>query len=180
MKFYLLGLFAGDGWFQTRGIAIGTNSINFASKIEKTCLNVFGKCKVKKRIYPDGHKMYILYVWRKDVCDEFKILLKTEKNKSKTFRVPKMELQFQRQFVAGIFDAEATSYLWKNKPRVGMELHNEMAAKEICEILRADGIKCYFSKCSRGEFKLDFTGKENVNKFFQNYHAFRLAPSSTG
>lgn len=180
MKFYLLGLFAGDGWFQTRGIAIGTNSRDFATKIEEFSIKVFGKSSLKKRVYKDGHTMYIVYVWRKDVYEEFKRLLQTERKKSKTFKIPKLNRKNQRQFIAGIFDAEATSYLWRKKPRIGLELHNELAAKSICSILRSDEIKCNISKCSRSEFKLDFTGKENVDKFFGNYHTFRLAPFSTG
>ena len=180
MKFYLLGLFAGDGWFQERGIAIGTNSENFANEIAECATKVFGKCSIKKRTYRDGHVMYNIYVWRKSISDEFKLLLGTEKQKSKTFRIPEMTKEERRQFIAGIFDAEATCYFWKDKPRIGMEIHNENAAKTICQFLREDGIRCYVSKCKRGAFKLDFTGNENVNKFFMYYHTLRLIPSPTG
>lgn len=180
MRYYLLGLFAGDGWFQTRGIAIGTNKIEFANKIADLCENEFGKSKLKKRTYKDGHIIYIVFVWNKDVCEEFKRKLSTEKKKSTTFKIPDLSKKEMRDFVAGVFDAEATLYFWKNKPRIGLEIHNEAAARKIHETLRKDRIKCNISKCSRGEFKIDFTGKESVDRFFEKYNTFRLTPSSTG
>lgn len=173
-KFYLLGLFAGDGWFQTRGIAIGTNSEKFAEKISQMIDRNFSKSKIKKRIYKDGHIIFTVYLWKASVQKEFEQLLQTSKNKSKTFQIPIMDNSQKRDFIAGLFDAEASSYFWKNKPRVGLGIYNKVAAEFIKQTLRNDGIKCYLSKCKNGEFKIDFTGDESVRIFFDFYPVLRI------
>lgn len=80
MRFYLLGLFAGDGWFEKRGITIGTNSETFAMTIRDMMLNEFSKnIIVKQRIYKDGHKMFLVSLHSVKICKEFKQLLQTDK-----------------------------------------------------------------------------------------------------
>ncbi len=173
-KFYLLGLFAGDGWFQTRGIAIGTNSDEFAEKISAIAKSLYGKVKVKKRKYKDGHEMNLIFIWKKEVQEEFSKLLSTTKQKSKTFVPPEMSLEEKREFVAGLFDAEGSAYIWYSKPRVGLGIYNKAAAEFILKTLLADKIKTYLSECKNGEFKIDVTGDENVKKLFKNYCFLRL------
>ncbi len=173
-KFYLLGLFAGDGWFQTRGVAIGTNSKEFAKKIAEAAKSLYGKAKIKKRIYEDGHIMYLVFIWKKEVQEDFAKLLSASKEKSKNFKPPKMNLEEKREFVAGILDAEASSYIWHNKPRVGLGIYNKVAAEFIVKTLRSDKIRAYLSCCKNGEYKIDITGKENIDRIFKNYYFLRL------
>ncbi|HIJ97473.1 TPA: hypothetical protein H1009_00115 [archaeon] len=173
-KFYLLGLFAGDGWFQTRGIAIGTNSDKFAKKIAKVAKSLYGVAKIKKRTYSDGHKMNLIFVWKKEVQDDFAKLLSSTKQKSKTFKPPKMSASESREFVAGLFDAEASAYKWYGKPRVGLGIYNRTAAEFIVKTLRSDSIKAYLSACKNGEYRIDITGNENVERLFKNYSFLRL------
>ncbi len=180
-KYYILGLFAGDGWFAIRGIQIGTNSKSFATKIVEIMNSLSLKAITKKRIYRDGHTMFIISVWSKALCEEFKMLLRTDKKKSKTFKPPDfMTKEQSRSFVAGIMDAEASAFIWKNKPRVGLGIYNENAAKFVHGCLRNDAIKCYISICKSGEFKLDFTGNSNVDKFFEIYPVIRLRSPHMG
>ncbi len=173
-KFYLLGLFAGDGWFQTRGIAIGTNSDEFAEKIAKVAKSLYGTAKIKKRTYSDGHKMNLVFIWRKEVQEDFAKLLSSRKQKSKTFKPPEMLAEESREFVAGLFDAEASAYKWYGKPRIGLGIYNKIAAEFIFKTLRNDNIKAYLSTCKNGEYKIDITGNENVERLFKNYDFLRL------
>lgn len=180
MKFYLLGLFAGDGWFGSRGICIGTNSREFANQIDAIARKIYSKSKIKTRIYKDGHTIHIVSVWKKDVQEEFEKLLDTKRQKSKTFKLPSVNIEKKRQFIAGLFDAEASIYFWHGKPRIGFELHNEDAIRAVFSVLRNDDVKCYLSVCARGAFKIDITGTENVERFFRLYKTIKLSPLCTG
>jgi|SRR3989344_1444421 len=174
-KYYLLGLFAGDGWFQTRGIAIGTKSRSFVRKVAKIAKRLYGSAIIKKRTYEDGHKMNFVYIWRKSVEEDFTRLLSTRKQKSKTFKPPRMNKKQKREFIAGLFDAEGSGpYDWYGKPRVGLGIYNKTAAEFMWTNLRKDGIVTYLSTCKTGEYKIDITGKKNVQKLFRYYPFIRL------
>lgn len=174
-KFYLLGLFAGDGWFASRGIQIATNSAEFAEKIAELSHKTFGKSLVRERRYTDGHRLFIVSVWDKKLHDEFRMLLQAETGaKSKTFKPPIMPEADRRAFIAGLFDAEASTYFWYGKPRIGMGIYNKVAAEFIKDALRSDDIKCQLSVCKSGEFKLDITGERYVRRFFELYSVLRL------
>lgn len=62
--YYLLGLFAGDGWFQRRGISIGTANKKRSMKIANLMQTVLKKRVItKRRKYKDGHVMYIVSIY---------------------------------------------------------------------------------------------------------------------
>lgn len=176
--FYLLGLFAGDGWFQSRGISIGTKHRKDAKKIADIMKRLFGRePKFKKRIFKDGHTLYIVSFYSVEIEKNFRKLLGfPSKNKSKNFQFPKRSKLLSRQFIRGLFDAEAYEYLWRNKPRIGFEICNENVAKKVYDLIRADKISCSLSRCSDGANRIDITGKQNVANF--NFLYGWLAPES--
>ena len=170
--YYLLGLFAGDGWFQKRGISIGTKDKNRATKIAGDLEHAFQKdAKVKRRVFPDGHAIYLVSLYSVEVEGVFRRLLgNPKKDKSKNFRVPRFpNSASKRAFVKGMFEAEAYEYVWHKMPRVAFEIFNRMAAKKIFSILRQDGIGCSFSQRKTGGCRIDITGKSNVSKFHSMY-----------
>lgn len=165
---YLLGLFAGDGWFQSRGISIGTKYLQRSVEIAELMQRVFNKKPiVKKRKYSDGHEMYLISIYSVKIEAELRKLLHCQgRNKSKTFVIPNFSnKKFFRAFTKGLFDAEAYSYLWRNKPRIAFEIYNEKAITKIVKVLKADKIACSLSRCSDGGFRIDITGALNVNRF---------------
>ncbi|MBI2542678.1 MAG: hypothetical protein HYW24_00615 [Candidatus Aenigmarchaeota archaeon] len=181
-KAYVLGLFAGDGWFESRGVTIGTTSESFASKIKQVMEQTFNKHIVlKPRIYKDGHKMFLVSLHSKEICEEFKQILQTSKKKSTTFKIPEMTTEQKRSFVAGLFDAEGYTYLWKRKtPRVSMEIFHETASKFVQDVLLKDGIKGFVSKCGDGGFKFDVTGEKYILALFKLYPFLKLCPPCAG
>ena len=172
---YLLGRFAGDGWFQKRGIAIGTNKKGESEEIFELMENIFGRePKIKKRKYKDGHELYIIAFYSIEIEKEFRELLgNPKKNKSKTFTVPEIistNVFLRRKFISGIFDAEGSFRMWRNKPRASMNIYNKQAAIFINKSLREDEIKSSLSFCSDGACRIDITGKSNVDILKEKYH----------
>lgn len=166
--YYLLGLFAGDGWFQSRGISIGTKDEERASDIARLLEGVFSKKPIiKRRAYPDGHVMYLVSIYSVAIENRFRQLLgNVKKNKSKTFVPPKTKnRRALRAFVSGLFDAEGYRYLWKNKPRIGFGIYNKRAAIFVLENLKEEGVKASLSKCACGCYRIDITGKKHVDRF---------------
>jgi hypothetical protein len=171
LLYYILGLFAGDGWFQKRGISISTNDYHQALQIAEGVKTLFDKePKLKKRVYPDKHILYCVSVYSVEIEAQFRKLLGNVKTrKSKTFVLPSFSNKNEaRCFVKGIFDAESYSYNWRGQPRIAFEIFNQKACKQIYEILKKDLI-CSLSNISRGGFRIDITGESNVNKFHVFY-----------
>ncbi len=169
--YYILGLFAGDGWFAKRGITICTSKYQEALKIAERLEILFDKKpKIKRRIYPDEHVIYNISVYSVFIEKSFrKILGNVKKNKSKTFVLPKFPNQnMARCFVKGIFDAESYSYTWKGQPRIAFEIYNEKASNQIYKILKKD-LVCSLSKRSNGGFRIDITGTKNLEKYQAHY-----------
>ena len=177
MESYLLGLFAGDGWFENRGISFGTKDKHFAEKVQKILEKTYKKRTVLKlRKYKDGHELYIVSVHNKKLKEIFSQKLRTTKNKSKTFLFPDFEkIEDTRAFIAGIFDAEGHFRIWRNQPRVAMEIFNEKVAKKIHYFLRKDNIKASLSVCSDGGYRIDITSKRNVAILNDLYPFLKLA-----
>ncbi|MBI5036584.1 hypothetical protein HZC09_04540 [Candidatus Micrarchaeota archaeon] len=180
--YYLLGLFAGDGWFQSRGISIGTKYKQRANEIATLMKVVLGRTpKIKRRKYADGHIMYLISVYSVAVERLFRRLLGNPiVNKSKTFLVPHFtEKESARSFVKGLFDAEAYEYVWRSRPRIGFAVFNKKAAEFVRELLASDSIRCSLSCCSDGAFRIDITGKNHVDRFHLLYDWLgRESPSS--
>lgn len=176
MESYLLGLFAGDGWFENRGIRFGTKNFEFAEKIKESLEKTYRKRVVLKlRKYKDGHSLYIVGLHNKQIRELFGQKLGTTKNKSKTFIIPNFDkIEDARAFIAGIFDAEGHSRIWRNQPRVAMEIFNENAARTIHSFLRNDSIKASLSVCSDGGYRIDITSKRNVERLYADYPFLRL------
>lgn len=176
---YIMGLFAGDGWFESRGISIGTNNETFAVRIWQMMSENFQKKVIlKKRKYSDGHEMFIVSLHSKEIHRKYQEALKTTKKKSKTFQVPAFNTKEEkRSFVAGLIDAEGYFYFWKQKiPRVALEIFNENAALFIKNQLQNDEITASVSKCKDGGFRIDITGSKNVTKLFELYPLMKLSP----
>jgi intein/homing endonuclease len=166
--YYLLGLFAGDGWFQSRGISIGTKYSKRAIEIALLMAFVFdGTPIIKRRIYRDGHKMFLVSFYSVNLENVFRSLLgNPPREKSKNFRIPLFaSAKFKRAFIKGLFDAESYEYVWRGVPRIGMEIFNAPAAEFIREELNRDGVRCSLSHCSDGGCRLDVTGVSNVDHF---------------
>ena len=171
LLYYILGLFAGDGWFQKRGIAISTSKHWEALRIAEDLRILFNKePKIKKRIYPDKHVIYVIAVYSVVTEKLFRKLLgNVERNKSKTFVLPSFSNKnLARCFVKGIFDAESYSYIWKGQPRIAFEIYNEKACHQLYEILKED-LVCSLSRISNGGYRIDITGTKNVEKFHAHY-----------
>jgi hypothetical protein len=171
--FYLLGNFAGDGWFESRGIAIGTKNLERAKKLFSLMKLTFNKDpKFKKRIYKDGHSLYIVALYSVNIEKLFRNLLGNPlKNKSKNFKVPNFSDKSElRSFIRGLFEAEAYPYLWYNQPRIAFEIFNKQASEFIFNKLVEDGIKCYFSDISKGGYRIDITGINNTSKLYELYN----------
>ena len=171
--YYILGLFAGDGWFEKRGIAIATSKYREALRISEDLESLFDKKpKIKKRTYPDKHVIYKVAVYSVNIEKVFRELLgNVKRNKSKTFTLPKFSNRnLARCFVKGIFDAESYTYKWKGQPRIAFEIYNEKASKHIYQILKED-LVCSLSKRSNGGFRIDITGTKNTEK----YHAYYVS-----
>lgn len=174
---YLLGLFAGDGWFEKRGITIsvGSDDREFANHIAQLMSEFFRKrIVVKERIYKDGHKMILLSLHSKKVCEEIKKLLNTLRKKSKTFVVPEFKsMKDKRAFIAGIFDAEG--YYHSSSRRVYFEIANKTARDKIAQMLREDNIKvCTYDRKDRDSFRLEINGC-NATKLFELYPFIKLS-----
>ena len=170
---YLLGNFAGDGWFEKRGIAIGTKSISRAKSLFVLMERVFNKKpKLKQRIYKDGHELYIVAIYSVYIEKLFRDLLGNPlKNKSKNFIVPTFKNKnVLRAFIRGLFEAEAYPYLWYNQPRVSFEIFNKNANGIIFNNLIEDGIVCSLSHIRKGGCRIDITGSKNTSKFYELYH----------
>ena len=172
---YFLGLFAGDGWFQSRGISIGTSKENECQKIKDLMKEIFGTDPiVKQRIYKDGHKMYLISLYSVELERKIRKLLDVpDRNKSKTFSIPR-EIQqssnLMRYFIAGFFDAECWEYSWYGKKRISMEIANKNVLELIANFIRKDGINNNTSKRSnRNLFRIDITGEKNVTVFEEIY-----------
>jgi flagellar protein FlaI len=172
---YFLGLFAGDGWFQSRGISIGTNNEKESLRIKKLMRQLFQKEPiVKKRIYKDGHKMYIISLYSVELEKKIRDLLKVPAGeKSKIFKIPK-EIQrtnnLMRNFISGLFDAESWKYDWYSRKRISMEISNEPVLELISNFIKKDGIKVSGSKRkSRNLFRIDITGEPSITLFEELY-----------
>jgi len=131
MENYLLGLFAGDGWFEIRGVSFGTKDESFALKIQESLQSTYKKRTILKlRHYRDGHKLYIVSVHNKKLKERFEQKLAVTRKKSKNFIIPEFDkTEDMREFIAGMFDAEGHTRIWKNQPRAAMEIFNEKAAR---------------------------------------------------
>lgn len=170
--YYLLGLFAGDGWFQSRGISIGTSKKKRSEEIAKIMQTVFLKKPIiKRRRHSDGHVMYYISVYSVEIEKELRLLLGgVKRNKSRNFIPPDMKNKdLARAFIEGLFDAESYEYVWKNKPRIGFGIYNEKASRFVFKNLREDKIKATLSKCKDGCFRIDITGKDNVDRYHSLY-----------
>ncbi len=170
---YLLGNFAGDGWFEKRGISIGTKNPSRAETLGNLMGLVFNKTpKIKKRIYKDGHIQFIVSIYSVAIERNFRNLLGNPvKDKSKNFKVPTFRSKkLLRAFVRGMFEAEAYFYLWYQKPRVSFEIFNEEASKTIFRIIREDKIACSLSKIKIGGYRIDITGSKNTSRFCSLYN----------
>lgn len=169
--YYILGWFAGDGWFESRGIAIGNKNKQKLLKLGEIIKKVFGKePKIKHRIYNDGHELYILKLSSTKIEKLFrKKLGNVLINKSKTFKFPKCNLSQSRAFIRGLYEAEAYKYLWYNKPRIGFIIFNKEAILDVYKIIKSDEINCALSTLSKGGFRIDITGIKNVDKFSDLY-----------
>ena len=172
---YLLGRFAGDGWFQKRGIAIGTKHESEAEFIAELMRRIFSKePKAKFRKYSDGHELYQVSMYSVETEKHFReILGNIEKEKSKNFRIPESIITndvLRRRFIQGIFDAEGSFRIWRGKPRVQMDIYNRTAAEAIQDSIRNDGIKSSLSICSDGACRIETTGEKNVELFRALYH----------
>ncbi len=170
---YLLGTFAGDGWFERRGIAIGTNNVLRANVLNNLMTRLFNKePKYKLRIYKDGHSLYIIALYSVYVESLFRNALgNPKKDKSKNFKLPKYkDKSLLREFIKGIFEAEAYHYTWREQPRIAFEIYNMEACKEIFNHIKEDNIKCYFSRIKKGGYRIDITGDNNVSRFYKLYN----------
>lgn len=76
---------------------------------------------------------------------------------------------FIRAFIKGLFDAEAYEYIWKNNPRIGFGIYNKEAANFVFENLKNDYIKASLSECKDGCYRIDITGKKNVDRYHYLY-----------
>ena len=171
--FYLLGSFARDGWFQSRGIAIGTKNLERAKNLFSLMEVTFGKHpKLKHRLYKDGHSLYIVALYSVYIEKLFRELLGNPlKDKSKNFKVPNFTNKLQlRSFIRGLFEAEAYPYLWHNQPRIAFEIFNKEATEFIFKKLVEDGIKCYLSDISKGGYRIDITGSNNTSNLYELYN----------
>ena len=171
--YYLLGNFAGDGWFESRGISIGTKSLLRAKHLAKLIENVFNKKpKIKQRVYKDGHSLYIVSIYSVVIEILFRDLLGNPvKYKSKNFIIPNLKNKnLLRAFIRGIFEAEAYNYFWYNKPRISFEIFNKQASEKIFKEISEDGIKCSLSNIKKGGYRIDITGVNETSKFNNLYN----------
>lgn len=164
---YLLGTFAGDGWFETRGIGLGTKDKIRAEFLSGLIKELFNKKPiVKLRKYKDGHELYIIRFFSKALEKRFREELGgVNQKKSKHFKVNleiKNEVTLSRTFVKGLMDAEGYIYSWKGKPRFALEIYNIEAAEFIHKNFLRDGIKSSLSHRSNGGFRVETTGKNNI------------------
>ena len=156
-----MGRFLGDGWFEVNGITISTKETMDAYYIAELIRMLYGKYpRVKLRVYRDGHKVWWIRLWSKDVYVRYKSILGTSNNKSLSAKPPKagwMNNDAELCFVSGIIDAEGYVYNWYGKLRVALELYNREVAGYIVRILRGNGIKSSLSECRDGAYRIDIT-----------------------
>lgn len=163
----LFGWFAGDGWFEKRGISIGTKSPSNAKLIASAMESVLKlHPKVRKRKFSDGHELFLISVYSSKLEKEWKQLLRVNKQKSKNFVFPDgLNLEESRSFIAGLFDAEAYQYKWRGRDRVAFEIFNENAARKVFDKLKEDCVSACLSKIKRGGTRIDITGDKAVSQF---------------
>ena len=163
----LFGLFAGDGWFQSGGISIGTKHAKRARTIANAIRNKLHLRPItKKRRFPDGHELYLVSAYSADLERLWRRLLKVKRQKSKTFSFPSgLTAREERSFVAGLFDAEAYQYDWRGKPRIAFEIFNQKASSKVLKRLKADGVPACMSRIKAGGNRIDITGHRAVSQF---------------
>lgn len=161
---YLLGRFFGDGWFEKNGIAIATKSIEDVKTLLRLFDEVYGlKAKIKLRTYNDGHKVYVIRVWSKNLYIKYMQLLRTSRKKSLTAMPPELCGIAKQCFLKGVLDAESWIYTWRGKLRISLELYNEAMVKYLRSILEELKVKSSLSLCSDGAYRIDITGSHALS-----------------
>jgi 23S rRNA A2030 N6-methylase RlmJ len=129
---------------------------------------------VKQRTYKDGHKMTLISIHNKELSENLKKILNTEKKKSKTFVVPNFDsVEERRAFIAGIFDAEA--HYSPSSCRIYFEITNKNAIEKIAKMIEDDGIKvCLYERKNKNSFRLEINGK-NALRLLTLYPFIRLS-----
>ena len=165
---YLLGRFFGDGWFEDcKGIALATSSYSDACMLGDLMQRVYGrKPRLKLRVYSDGHKLYIVRLWSKNVSKRYASLLGGFKKKSKNSLPPNLCNKKERIcFLKGVIDAEAWVYMWRGRLRLSLELYNYPMIMFIYEILVELNVKAWLSKHKDGAYRLDINEPHLKNLF---------------
>ena len=165
---YLAGIVLGDGHIESKRdrIVISSKYKNFLKKLDK---------KLKFL----GHSRSIFFdksanVWKLSVYSGELVWMMTKEigiprgNKTYCKSKIRMEKDFIRQFLAGIYDAEGWTELDKGKYlKVRIKMKNRSFIKTIKSMLKEEGYKPTSHQKSEGSFVVDVNKRNDVKKFFE-------------